>query len=237
MGDNNYEYIGNGEYSVTMLRTDEETEQKVRCIWKTEDIWDKTTKAFLHELIAKYERAILSLNQTIAGKAPVIFAENIHARDHNLVDIPDMQLVWVKDASEDETVGSGSALYLYIVDENNSNNNRYEKIAEGEALDLVLDWNNLTNKPSSSVQDIDSAVNKQHDHGKAIADIDDAVDKKHTHSNTNVLDKLAESDGQLTYNGNAIASSGETGIAFVSSLSEQPVYSGKITLLLEKIER
>lgn len=63
----------------------------------------------------------------------------------------------------------------------------WQKIAESESLDVVVNWDSIQNKPSSTV-----------------ADIDDAVTKKHEHSNKAVLDSLTY-DTTLKYNGNAIA--------------------------------
>ena len=59
------------------------------------------------------------------------------------------------------------------------------KISEAESLDVVVDWSDITNKPTSSV-----------------ADIDDAVSKRHNHTNKTELDKIGENANELfTYNG------------------------------------
>lgn len=87
--------------------------------------------------------------------------------------------VLVLDASDDPTVDSGSASYIY-----NPSTSSWVKIAEYESLDLQLTWNNITGRPSSSP-----------------ADIDDAVAKRHTHSNLTQLNKISEdANGFLTYN-------------------------------------
>jgi hypothetical protein len=51
-------------------------------------------------------------------------------------------------------------------------------------MDLIVNWADIQNKPTSSV-----------------ADIDDAVTKKHTHTNKTQLDKVGEDgNGYFTYN-------------------------------------
>lgn len=60
-----------------------------------------------------------------------------------------------------------------------------EKIGETESMDLVLSWNNINNRPTS-----------------AVADIDDVVTKRHAHTNKLSLDKVGEDqNGDFTYNG------------------------------------
>ena len=88
--------------------------------------------------------------------------------------------VFVIDASDDTTVTSGGATYIYRL-----STTSWIKISESESLDLVLSWANLTGKPSSSVTDIDNAVSL-----------------RHTHANKSELDKIGEDvNGNLTYNG------------------------------------
>ena len=66
--------------------------------------------------------------------------------------------------------------------------------AEGK-LDVSItghvDWANVDNKPTSSAEQIDAAVTAAE------------------HLNRNVLDKLTESNGALTYNGTAMATKAE----------------------------
>lgn len=93
---------------------------------------------------------------------------------------PADKLVLVLDASADATVTSGAATYAYRY-----STSEWTKISESESLDVVLDWASITDKPSSTV-----------------ADIDDAVTKRHTHANKTELDKVGEDgSGNLTYNG------------------------------------
>lgn len=89
-------------------------------------------------------------------------------------------IVLVTDATGDNTVASGGATYVYDVSKT-----LWKKIGETESMDLVLSWNNINNRPTS-----------------AVADIDDAVTKRHAHTNKLSLDKVGEDqNGDFTYNG------------------------------------
>lgn len=76
--------------------------------------------------------------------------------------------VHVIDATADTSVTTGWAEYLYT-------GSAWTKVAEKESIDVVLDWANIQNKPTSTV-----------------ANIDDAVAKKHTHANQAILDATTE---------------------------------------------
>ena len=72
--------------------------------------------------------------------------------------------VHVKDASADSTVGEGWAEYLF-------DGTSWIKTAESESIDVVQQWADIQDKPTSSVANIDDAVSKRHSHGnKAILD-------------------------------------------------------------------
>ncbi len=82
----------------------------------------------------------------------------------------------------DATVKTGGATYLYNPAVGYTS---WIKISEAESLDVVVDWGDITNRPTSSV-----------------ADIDDAVSKRHSHANKTQLDNIDEdANGLLTYNG------------------------------------
>lgn len=59
--------------------------------------------------------------------------------------------------------------------------------------------------------------------------IDANTAARHTHDNKNILDKLGEEEGKLTYNGSEISGSsagaGENGATFTPSVSEEGVLS------------
>lgn len=70
--------------------------------------------------------------------------------------------VWVTDASADSTVTSGAAEYIW-------NGTVWIKISETESLDVIVKWADITNKPTSTVANIDLAVTNTHTHiGKNI---------------------------------------------------------------------
>lgn len=90
--------------------------------------------------------------------------------------------VLVQDASDDPTVATGAALYVW-----DNVGADWIKVTEYESLDVVVAWSSITGKPSSSV-----------------ADIDDAVTKKHAHANMSTLNGLSDSAGVLQYGGNPV---------------------------------
>lgn len=91
--------------------------------------------------------------------------------------------VYVLDATDDTTVNSGAALYLW-----DHTAEVFHKLAEFENMDVVLQWADIQGKPTS-----------------AVADIDDAVTKRHVHDNKLVIDKFTEDgEGDVLYNGELI---------------------------------
>jgi hypothetical protein len=122
------------------------------------------------------------VSQAMANVNSATIVANIPARDALIPTLTSNTFVFVQDASADVTVDAGAALYLF-----NNANDTFIKVSEYESMDLniSLDWANITNKPTSTVAQIDSAV----------AD-------SHTHANKAVLDKIGEdASGVPTYNG------------------------------------
>lgn len=105
---------------------------------------------------------------------------DITARD--ALSLTSNTFVLVQDATDDVTVASGAALYVWV-----QADTQFAKVAEYESMDASIDWSDVQNRPSSSV-----------------ANIDDAVTKRHAHSNTATLDLLSNSGGALTYNGSPV---------------------------------
>ena len=117
------------------------------------------------------------ITTAVAGFSTVQVVADIAARNA-LAPTVNMQAL-VLDATGDATVASGAATYVYDLA-----NTTWVKISEAESMDVVLQWSNVQNKPTS-----------------AVADIDDAVTKRHSHTNKTQLDLIGESvDGLLTYN-------------------------------------
>lgn len=94
-------------------------------------------------------------------------------------------LVLVTDASADDDVDSGAALFAYNVSDSS-----YSLVAEYESLDqnLILNWDQIQGGPSSTPTAIDSAVAASH-----------------THVNATQLDLISGTAEQPTYAGNNIA--------------------------------
>ncbi|MDX2008211.1 MAG: hypothetical protein SFU83_23455 [Meiothermus sp.] len=113
---------------------------------------------------------------------------NIAARNALAASLGSNALVLVTDATGDATVASGAAMYFW-----NDSGETWTKVAEYESMDVVVQWANITGKPTSTPAQIDSAVANAH-----------------THSNKSTLDKLTDPGGSLLYNGNAISSDWST---------------------------
>ena len=105
------------------------------------------------------------------------FAADINARD--AMTLTKSTFVYVADATADQTVSVGAAMYLY-----DFITATWHKVAEYESLGLVLSWDNIVGKPSSTVEAIDTAVGNSH-----------------IHANMGVLDLLTAPAGKLQYNG------------------------------------
>lgn len=113
----------------------------------------------------------------------VLIAADIAARDALAVDTEVNLMVMVVDASADPTVDGGSALYAYDLA-----STTWYKVAEYESMDVVVAWDAIQGKPSSSPAQIDSAVGLSHQH-----------------TNMAELNKIGEdANGDLTYNGQAV---------------------------------
>lgn len=103
------------------------------------------------------ETRLVTLERALAANTKMYFADDIAARDKLSGLIPGDK-VHVKDATGDETVEKGWAEYIYQPDLT------FHKIAEGESLDVVLNWNDIIGKPESEPTQIDAAVLQQHHH-------------------------------------------------------------------------
>lgn len=104
--------------------------------------------------------------------------------------------VYVIDATGDATVASGGADYIY-------DGSAWIKTGEAESMDVVVDWSNLTNKPTSSVANIDTAVTNSHTHSNKTlldtytqteVDLASAVSGTHSHSNKTLLDSYTQTE-------------------------------------------
>lgn len=123
------------------------------------------------------------LSNWTGASSQVIIVADIAARDDLAASAESNLMVLVLDASADATVDSGSALYAY-----SKSAATWYKVAEYESMDVVVAWDDISGRPTSS-----------------SAQIDDAVSKAHQHSNMAQLSKIGEDgSGNMTYDGSAV---------------------------------
>lgn len=126
------------------------------------------------------------IGTAVSNLQPLAVA-NIEARD--ALQLKYNNLVLVLDATGDSSVKQGAAMYFYTVPETEDGTGTWTKVSEWESMDLSMDWDSIKNKPESTVQAIDEAVNKTH-----------------THANSDVLNALGVNvEGKLTYNNVAVS--------------------------------
>lgn len=119
------------------------------------------------------------LAELAASRGQLVIVDNI-AKRNALTGIAPGSEAFVKDATGDSTVSKGGAKYLW-------DGSTWIKVSETESMDLVLTWEGIQDKPTSSVQAIDAAVRQSH-----------------THNNKTQLDKIGENEGNLTYDGKPV---------------------------------
>lgn len=121
------------------------------------------------------------IDSAIAAAGGVSEVADIAARD--ALTPSGVVQVYVTDAAADATVDSGGAFYLY-----RPNSQTWIKTGEDESLDLVLNYDTLQGRPSSSA-----------------AAIDLAVGASHSHANLTQLNQIGQdADGCLTYDGDPV---------------------------------
>jgi len=153
--------------NVQIRKYNEETE-------KFDNIFPKTKKSLVEGLENELDsKADLDADGKVkASQIPPEYKETKVVQD--ITEMAGLEtyeslLVWVIDASGDENVDEGSALYIY--------KDGWELVTQTEALDIEIQWTNIEGRPSSDVEDID-----------------DAVEKKHSHDNKNVIDNISNND-------------------------------------------
>ena len=90
-----------------------------------------------------------ALRALAAGKGTTSVVDDIAARDG--LSPAEGDSCWVKDATADDTVTQGAALYIYA-------DGQWVKMAEAESLDVIINWASIQNKPTASTTAIDSAA-------------------------------------------------------------------------------
>ena len=122
------------------------------------------------------------INDSLSGISAIQVVSDIASRDALIWSANGK--VYVVDATDDTTVNSGGAEYIY-----DFANSTYIKTSEAESLDLIIQWSNIQGAPTSTPVAIDLAVSNSH-----------------THFNKTELDLLGQDvNGCLTYNGEVVA--------------------------------
>lgn len=118
------------------------------------------------------QAALDAIRASISGQTVMHVVADITARDA-LTGLKVGDQCWVIDASADATVGSGAA--KYIVQSMTGTTPNWVKTAEAESMDVVTDWSDIQNKPSSTVAEIDAAVAYHKDLTATAAEVNAAV--------------------------------------------------------------
>lgn len=184
---------------------------------RSTEVYDVATKKYLSAFISDTNTSIAGLQAALTGHSKTSVVADITARDA-LTGVNTGDLCWAKNASADSTVSSGAACYIAEVSGDPATVT-WTKVAEAESMDVVLNWADIQDKPSSTVSAIDQAVTNSH-----------------THSNSTVLAGLSAdaTSGNLVFNSKELT--GETGIAIISSTSDTPSYTGQVKLLVEAFD-
>lgn len=88
---------------------------------------------------------------TAATNTEIELVSDIAARD--ALTLSQNSLVLVSDASGDNTVDSGTAMYFF-----DNTNSVFVKVTEFESLDVTIQWADIVNGPTSTPAQIDQAV-------------------------------------------------------------------------------
>ncbi len=161
---NSFYYVENGTYTESYLTNSAGVAKSVGN--------SAMINALVSEALANWGGSASSLS----------IVPDIAARDALTKNATTNLMILVVDASGDITVDSGSALYAYAF----TSKVTY-KLSEYESMDVVLEWNSIEGRPTSTV-----------------AQIDNTVSLAHTHDNKTVLDKLTEVGGVLRYDDKGI---------------------------------
>lgn len=120
------------------------------------------------------------INSKFAAAGSTTVVNDITARNA-LQNVVSGAQVYVVNASGDTTVKTGGAMYIY-------NGSSWIKTSETESMDVILNWTGVVGRPDSSPTEIDNAVRASH-----------------IHANKSTLDKFAEADGRLTFDGKSLS--------------------------------
>lgn len=114
---------------------------------KTTNVQDQIRE--LEDNKAKLINGVIPLSQIPDSLKESFVVEDITERDSIPAPYVGMR-VFVIDATEDTSVETGGAEYIFF-------NNDWRKISEIESMDVIISWNNVTNKPDVFIKDIDTS--------------------------------------------------------------------------------
>lgn len=114
---------------------------------KTTNVQDQIRE--LEDNKAKLINGIIPLSQLPDSLKESFVVEDIAERESIPFPYVGMR-VFVIDATEDVTVKTGGAEYIYF-------NNNWRKISEIESMDVIISWNNVTNKPDVYIKDMNTS--------------------------------------------------------------------------------
>lgn len=126
-------------------------------------------------------------------------------------------------------------------------NNKLLKVDETNkkiSFDFI-DWNEIKNKPSSDIVDIDNSVQQSHSHQnkelldtytQTNTDLANAVTKSHSHANITTLDKVGmDADGNLVFNGKVYQPKTQKGYLYVKRSANTAVTANQNLVFDSKI--
>ena len=117
-----------------------------------------------------------ALRALASGKGTMSVVDDIPARDG--LSPSEGDSCWVKDATADDTVTKGAALYIYA-------DGQWVKMAEAESMDVVIQWASIQGKPTASTTTIDAAA-------KFVADLTRSAEE------INALENYVHPDSDVT---------------------------------------
>lgn len=146
-----------------------------------------------------------ALRALASGKGTMSVVDDIPARDG--LSPSEGDSCWVKDATADDTVTKGAALYIYA-------DGQWVKMAEAESMDVVIQWASIQGKPTASTTTIDAAAQFVSDLTVTAQQINEL--KNYTHPDTEVTPGVYRSvtvdqQGHVTAGSNPTTSIAEGG--------------------------
>jgi hypothetical protein len=172
-------------------------------VWnESTQVYDKYNWETLSSMVRRteggqtVEAALALLEAAVGGANRVFFVTDIAARDA-LTNLNNGDKVFVRDATADTEVTDGWGFYIW-----DETDDEFILLTSKDILDINLDWESITGRPTSTP-----------------AQIDTAVAASHTHTNAATLNRLGgTTPGPVTVDGEPVF----TGNVFTVSPTEPP---------------